>query len=74
MSRVVAEVEEPEYGTIQPVNEAEALEHVGTTKLTRSHVEALNALARRSWFGRCAVLHVTEGKPGEIYFWGSSGD
>ena len=74
MFRVLADGEEPDYGTVQPVVEAEALEHLGVTKLTRSHVEALKALAPQSWFGRCAVLHDTEGNPSEIYFWGFSGD
>jgi hypothetical protein len=70
----VAEGEEPDYGTIQPVNEAEALGRVGVAKLTRAHVEALEPLAERRWFGRCAVLHNTAGDPNEIYFWGFSGD
>ncbi|GAA4581864.1 hypothetical protein GCM10023176_62760 [Micromonospora coerulea] len=74
MSRVLADGEEPDYGTVQPVVEAEALEHLGVTKLTRSHVEALKPLAPRSWFGRCAILHDAEGNPSEIYFWGFSGD
>ncbi|MFG3604390.1 hypothetical protein [Micromonospora chersina] len=65
----MADGEEPDYGTVQPFVEAEALEHLGVTKLTRSHVEALKPLAPRSWFGRCAVLHDPEGNPSEIYFW-----
>ncbi|MEU7925376.1 hypothetical protein [Micromonospora sp. NPDC049107] len=74
MSRILADGEEPGYGTIQPVIEAEAIEYLGTRKLTRSHVEAIEPLANRSWFGRCAVLHDADGNPSEIYFWGSSGD
>jgi hypothetical protein len=71
---LVADGEEPDYGTVQPVIETEALEHLGVTKLTRSHVEALKPLAHRSWFGRCAVLNDAGGSPTEIYFWGFSGD
>jgi hypothetical protein len=74
MSRVVADGEEPDYGTVQPVAEAEALERVGVAKLTRAHIEALEPLANRSSFGRCAVLHDAAGNPDEIYFWGYSGD
>ena len=74
MFRVVADGEEPDYGTVQPVAEAEALERVGVAKLTRAHVEALEPLANRSSFGRCAVLHDAAGNPEEIYFWGYSGD
>ncbi|MGC4772600.1 hypothetical protein ACLQ25_26965, partial [Micromonospora sp. DT44] len=74
MSRILADGEEPGYGTIRPVVEAGAFEYLGARKLTRSHVEALEPLADRSWFGRCAVLHDADGNPSEIYFWGSSGD
>jgi hypothetical protein len=74
MSRVMVDGEEPDYGTIQPVTEAEALERVGVAKPTRAHCEALEPLAERRWFGRCAVLHDADGAPNEIYFWGFSGD
>ncbi|MFC0029647.1 hypothetical protein ACFFMM_08940 [Micromonospora chaiyaphumensis] len=74
MSHVLTDGEEPDYGTIQPVTEAEALERVGVAKLTRAHVEALEPLAERRWFGRCAVLHDPAGDPREVYFWGFSGD
>jgi hypothetical protein len=74
MSRVVTDGEEPDFGTVQPVTEAEALDRVGVATLTREHVEALGPLAEQRWFGRCAVLHDAAGKPNEIYFWGFSGD
>jgi len=74
MSRVVADGEAPDYGTVQPVSEAEALERLGVAKLTRAHVAALQPLAAQRWFGRCAILHDTAGEPVEIYFWGFSGD
>jgi hypothetical protein len=74
MSRVAADGEEPDYGTVQPVTEAESLERLGVTKPTRAHVEALQPLAAQRWFGRCAVLHDAAGAPNEIYFWGFSGD
>jgi hypothetical protein len=74
MFRVVADGEEPDYGTVQPVTEQEALDRVGVAKLTRAHVEVLEPLAERHWFGRCAVLRDATGDPNEIYFWGSSGD
>jgi hypothetical protein len=74
MSRVVADGESPDYGTVQPVTTAEAVEQVGVAKLTRAHVDALDSLATRRWFGRCAILHDAAGEPDEIYFWGFSGD
>ena len=74
MSRVLAEGAQPGYGTVQPVTSAEAMERVGAVKLTRADVPALDSLAGRSWFGRCAVLHDAAGEPSEIYFWGFSGD
>nr|WP_232107986.1 MULTISPECIES: hypothetical protein [Streptomyces] len=74
MHRVLQPTEEPDYFTVQPVSSAEALRVVGTDRLTRAHVEALRPLASRRWFGRCVVLHDSEGKPAEIYFWGFSGD
>lgn len=42
--------------------------------LTRDHVDAIDRLAERRWFGRCAILHDAQGQPAEIYFWGYSGD
>ncbi|CCH19304.1 hypothetical protein [Micromonospora lupini] len=72
--RVLDEGERPDFGTVQPVNAAEALRHAGTERLTREHVDAIEGLAERNWFGRCAVLHDAQGKPEEIYFWGFSGD
>lgn len=74
MSTVLAAGDEPDYGTVQPVTEAEAIERAGVAKPTREHVEALGPLADQLWFGRCAVLHDAAGAPTEIYFWGSSGD
>lgn len=74
MSRVIADGEEPDFGTVEPITEDEARELVGVAKLTRAHVEALQPLAEQRWFGRCAILHDTTGAPDEIYFWGSSGD
>jgi hypothetical protein len=74
MERVVGPGEEPDVGTVEPVSAREARERIGTERLTRAHVDALDALADRRWFGRCAVLHDDEGHPTEIYFWGYSGD
>lgn len=74
MSRVLADGEEPDYSTVQPVTKAEALRRAGTEVLTRDHVPALQDLAERRWFGRCAILHDAAGQPAEIYFWGFSGD
>jgi hypothetical protein len=74
MVRVLAEGEQPDYGTVEPVTRAEALTHAGTERLTREHVEAIDNLIRGRWFGRCAVLHDAGGHPAEIYFWGYSGD
>jgi hypothetical protein len=74
MSHVVADNEVPDYGTVQPVAEMEAIERLGVAKLTRAHVDALQPLAARRWFGRCAILHDAGGEPSEIYFWGFSGD
>ncbi|MEV4123286.1 hypothetical protein [Micromonospora sp. NPDC049645] len=64
----------PDYGTVEPVSAAEALRHAGTERLTREHLDAIEGLAARRWFGRCAVLHDGQGTPSEIYFWGFSGD
>jgi hypothetical protein len=74
MSHVLVGREKPDFGTVQPVTEAEAVERVGVAKLTRAHVGALKPLAEQRWFGRCAVLHDADGEPAEIYFWGFSGD
>lgn len=74
MHRVLQPGEEPDYLTVQPISAAEALETTGVERVTRAHVEALQPLASRRWFGRCAVLHDYDGKPNEIYFWGFSGD
>ncbi|MBB4960922.1 hypothetical protein [Micromonospora polyrhachis] len=74
MFHVVAEGEEPDYGTVQPVTAEEAQRCAGTEVLTREHVKAIDGLAERRWFGRCAVLHDITGQPEEIYFWGWSGD
>jgi hypothetical protein len=74
MEKVVASGEDPDVGTVEPVSAREAWERIGTQRLTRAHVPALDALADRRWFGRCAVLHDDEGRPTEIYFWGCSGD
>jgi hypothetical protein len=74
MRRMLRDGEEPDYGTVQVVTAAEALDRAGTETLTREHVQAIDDLARRRWFGRCAVLHDSDGKPDEIYFWGFSGD
>ncbi|MFJ4847249.1 hypothetical protein [Streptomyces sp. NPDC088733] len=74
MHRVVRPHEEPDYFTVQPVSTTEALRTVGTERLTRAHVDDLQPLANRRWFGRCALLHNAAGEPQEIYFWGFSGD
>ncbi|MEU4777941.1 hypothetical protein [Micromonospora sp. NPDC023633] len=74
MFDVVSDGEEPDYGTVQPVTAAEALRCAGTEILTRAHVEAIDGLAERRAFGRCAILHDAAGRPEEIYFWGFSGD
>lgn len=72
--RVLRPGEEPEYCTVQPVGPDEARRVTGTDRLTREHVPAIEPLATRRWFGRCAVLHDAAGNPEEIYFWGFSGD
>lgn len=64
----------PDFGTVEPVSEAEALRCVGVSTLTRAHLPQLAGLATERWHGRCAVLHDTAGRPAEIYFWGFSGD
>jgi hypothetical protein len=74
MSYVLADGEQPDYGTVQPVTSAEALQYAGTELLTRDHIGAIDDLAERRWFGRCAILHDAHGHPEEIYFWGFSGD
>lgn len=74
MHRVLADGEEPDYGTIEPVTSAEALQYAGTERFTRDHISAIDHLATRRWFGRCAILHDAQGQPEEIYFWGFSGD
>ncbi|WP_446218961.1 hypothetical protein [Micromonospora sp. IBHARD004] len=74
MHHVLADGEEPDYGTVQPVTRAETLHYAGTEVLTRDHVSAIDDLARQRWFGRCAILHGADGSPEEIYFWGYSGD
>jgi hypothetical protein len=74
MFKVIGPGEEPDYGTVEPLSDREALEHAGTCQLTRHHVDKIESLASRRWFGRCAVLHDERGEPAEIYFWGFSGD
>lgn len=74
MDRVLADGEEADYGTIQLVTADEALQCAGTRTLAREHVAAIDDLATRRWFGRCAILHDGAGTPNEIYFWGCSGD
>ncbi|MEU9509407.1 hypothetical protein AB0D32_24365 [Micromonospora sp. NPDC048170] len=74
MFHVLSDGEKPDYGTVQPVTTAEALRCAGAETLTRAHVGAINGLAERRAFGRCAILHDAAGRPGEIYFWGFSGD
>ncbi len=74
MWHVLAEDEEPDFGTVQPVSAAEALEYAGTARLTREHIDALDRIPLQRWFGRCAVLHDAQSQPSEIYFWGFSGD
>lgn len=64
----------PDYNTVEPVTGEEALELLGTEKLTRAHVPDFDVFPRSRWVGRCAVLHDDEGKPQEIRFWGHSGD
>ncbi|GAA2388981.1 hypothetical protein [Dactylosporangium salmoneum] len=70
----IARLGQPEFGTIAPVTPAEAVELVGTDKLAREHVNALDNMRYHVGFGRCAVLHDATGAPTEIYFWGASGD
>ncbi|MFI6289622.1 hypothetical protein ACIBCM_33640 [Streptomyces sp. NPDC051018] len=72
--KVLRPGEDPDYGTVEPVQSAEAHRMVGTDRLTREHVQAIQPLASRSWFGRCAILHDANDHPEEIYFWGFSGD
>lgn len=74
MWRIVRPGEDPDHGTVQPVQPAEAHRVAGTDRLTRAHVPDIEPLADRRWFGRCAVLHDAHGRPEEIYFWGFSGD
>lgn len=74
MHRMLRPGEDPDYGTVQPVQPAEAYRMAGTDRLTRTDVRAIEPLASRRWFGRCAVLHDAHGSPEEIYFWGFSGD
>ncbi|BCJ50642.1 hypothetical protein Asp14428_21170 [Actinoplanes sp. NBRC 14428] len=76
MHEMVRPGENPGYCTVEPVTEAEALRSagVGLAGLTRAHVDRIEGLAERRWFGRCAVLHDDAGRPAEIYFWGASGD
>ncbi|WP_369030142.1 hypothetical protein [Streptomyces adonidis] len=64
----------PDYNTVELVTAEEALELLGTEKLTRAHVPDFDVFPRSRWVGRCAVLHDNEGKPQEIRFWGHSGD
>jgi hypothetical protein len=74
VNRVLADGEEPDYRTVRPVTPEEATRCAGTTTLTRDHMTAIEGLAERSWFARCAILHNGQGEPDEIYFWGFSGD
>ena len=74
MHKMVRPGEDPDFGTVEPVSEAEALRSAGVARLTRNHVKRIDDLAERRWFGRCAVLHDDAGQPSEIYFWGFSGD
>lgn len=74
MDRMLRPGEEPDYGTVQPLQPAEAHRATGTDRLTRAHVRAIEPLADKRWFGRCAVLHDDRGRPEEVYFWGFSGD
>ncbi|MEV0839382.1 hypothetical protein AB0I55_07455 [Actinocatenispora sera] len=74
VDHVLADGEDPDYGTVQPVTDDEALQYAGTKTLTREHVAAIDDLVTRRWFGRCAILHDASGTPNEIYFWGYSGD
>jgi hypothetical protein len=72
--RVVGPGEEPTGGDVEPVTAEQALRCTGTATPTRAHRNALTDLVRGLWFGRCAVLHDTDGAPSEIYFFGLSGD
>ncbi|MEU4622346.1 hypothetical protein AB0G04_20565 [Actinoplanes sp. NPDC023801] len=74
MREMVRPGEQPTFGTVEPVSEAEALQCAGVTRLTRAHVAQLQELMLERWLGRCAVLHDDAGQPSEIYFWGYSGD
>ncbi|WP_030546767.1 hypothetical protein [Streptomyces exfoliatus] len=70
---VQREDETPEAFAVHPVTAEEARRTTGTDRLTREHVPAIQDLARKRWYGRCAVLHDETGTPEEIYFWGWSG-
>jgi hypothetical protein len=74
LGRLIAELGQPEYGTVAPVTAAEALECVGAEKLTRDHLSALEDLGAPRGFGRVAILHDAGGVPDALYFWGVSGD
>ncbi|MEV3859687.1 hypothetical protein AB0J38_35945 [Streptomyces sp. NPDC050095] len=74
MERVLRPGEQPDYGTVEPVRPEEARRLTGTDVLTREHIQAIEPLAARRWFGRVAVLHDSAGLPRELYFWGFSGD
>jgi len=74
MHRVLDVGETPDYGTVEPVTADEARRFADEGRLTRDHVDAIDDLADRRWFGRCAVLHEADGRPAELYFWGYSGD
>ncbi|MFI1355184.1 hypothetical protein ACH4TV_16680 [Streptomyces sp. NPDC020898] len=66
----------PDYyaNLVEPVTDEEALELLGTEKLTRAHVKDFDVFPRERWVGPCAVLHDADGKPQEIRFCGHSGD
>ncbi|WP_204009496.1 hypothetical protein [Virgisporangium aurantiacum] len=73
MDEVVGPDEEPDFAAVAPVTADEARERTGTEILTREHAPHIRTLADKAWYGRYAVLHDTDGKPSEIYFFGYSG-
>lgn len=68
--------DEPDYGVVAPLSEAELVELFGTAKPSRAQVEAEQqrlASLRSRWEGTYVVAYV-KGRPKEILFIGTSGD
>lgn len=69
--------DQPGFGVVTPVPEAELEELVGTARPTRIQVEAIEtSLFDRCprWEGRLVVVHDDTGAPQELCFLGVSGD